>query len=177
MNDYNEFRRKILKLEGKGKKAMVSNSWGVYDAYKLIRKHEWYNIGRPLKEHEFYSIVRGINKLLGEEITMGNSVTFPQRMGHLELRKIKTGVTYKNGKLKVTYAIDWDSTLRLWFEDKEARDKKILLRFENGDQFKVRYCKYKAAYRNMAYYQFTLNRGLKRRLKDNIKLGIVDTMY
>ena len=42
----------------------ITNSIGVYDLYKLIRKNHWYDIGRPLKEHEFYAIIRKVNSLL-----------------------------------------------------------------------------------------------------------------
>lgn len=175
--DYSAFRKETLKLDKKGKVGKVNNSWGIYDAYKWIRKNKWYDIGRPLKEHEFYSIVRGINKLMGDEVTMGKSVDFPYKLGHLELRKTTAGVSFKDGKLRITYPIDWDSTLRLWFEDTEAREKKTLVRFESKDLFHVRYCKYKARYKNMSYYQFNLNRSVRRRLKDNIKLGKVDAIY
>ena len=85
--DYKEFE-KALHDRTIPRNVKVTNSWGVYDAYKVIRKHQWYDIGRPLKEHEFYSIIRGINDLLAEDIANGKEVTFPSRMGGLELRKI-----------------------------------------------------------------------------------------
>jgi hypothetical protein len=65
----------------------VKGSVGVYDMYKAIRKHHWYNIGRPVTEKEFYGIIRGINNLLAEELANGQSVDLPDRMGRLELRK------------------------------------------------------------------------------------------
>ena len=89
MQTLEEFKTAHMpKRTGKGNRnIIVTNSWGVYDAYKLIRKNGWYNIGRPLKEKEFYAIVRGVNKLLAENIINGETVKFPEKMGLLELRK------------------------------------------------------------------------------------------
>lgn len=172
--DYKAFRQKTLGKRGKGK---VINSWGVYDSYKLIRKNGWYDIGRPLKEHEFYSIIRGINELVANEIALGHTITFPSRMGVLELRKSKPTVKYVNGKLKVTYPVDWDKTLRLWFNDEEAKEKKILIRMEEDAVYRVKYCKYDATYNNKSFYEFSLNKRVRKFLKENIKKGLVDTMY
>ena len=105
----------------------VKNSWGVYDAYKLIRKNKWFNIGRPLKENEFYTIIRSINKYIAECLANGDTFIFPSRMGALELRKYPCGAKIVNGKLQVTYPIDWINTKKLWNEDKEAERKKIFV--------------------------------------------------
>lgn len=87
MLDFKEFSNQIKKAN-EPRHVKISNSFGVYDCYKAIRKHQWYDIGRPLKEHEFYSIIRGVNNLFAEDIANGKEVTFPSRMGGLELRKI-----------------------------------------------------------------------------------------
>lgn len=154
----------------------IRNSWGVYDAYKAIRKHGWYNIGRPLKEKEFYGIIRQINDLLAEELANGNTIVFPEGMGILELRKSKRGVSIVDGKLKITYPVDWSKTLRLWYEDEEARKKKLLLRREHEYIYRVKYNKFRATYNNKSLYEFTLNRGIKLALKDNIEQGKVDCL-
>lgn len=174
--DYKEFN-KIITKKGLPKKAKVTNSWGVYDAYKFIRKQKWYDIGRPLKEHEFYSIIRKVNDLLALEVSQGNEVVFPCRMGKLELRKIRRGVSIVDGKLKNTYPINWDETLRLWFEDEEARKDKTLLRNETQYVFHVKYNKFNANYENQCFYEFTLNRFIKLALKDNIKKGKIDALW
>lgn len=61
--------------------------------------------------------------MLADEISKGNTVYFPCKMGKLELKKEYRGVTIdKDGNMKITYPIDWHSTLKLWFEDEEARE-------------------------------------------------------
>lgn len=143
--DYKEFRAKLIKTDVP-KKPKVRNSWGVYDAYKHIRKKGWYDIGRPLKEHEFYSIVRGVNDLLAEEIVKGNTIKFPHNMGEIELRKYKSEVKIVDGKLKIGYPINWDKTIKLWYEDEEARINKTLLRHESKYIYHIKYNKYHALY-------------------------------
>lgn len=174
--DYQEFRIQTVKANTK-KQAKVRGSYGVYDAYKHIRRNKWYDIGRPVTEKEFYSIIRGVNKLLADEIALGHKVTFPSRMGYLELRKVENGVSIVDGKLKITYPINWDETLRLWFEDEEAKKKKTLVRDESKFRYRVRYNKYDATYENKSFYQFDLNRFIKQKLKDNIKSNKTDTLW
>lgn len=164
-------------MEVKARKYKITNSIGVYDMYKAIRKAHWYNIGRPLKEHEFYTIVRSVNKLLAENIINGETVVFPAAMGKLELRKYPRGVSFVDGKLKNTYPIDWKSTNLLWKEDQEERLKKTLLRYESPVVYLVKYCKEDATYENKTFYQFRLHRKLRVRLKDNIINEKTDTLW
>lgn len=173
---YKEFINEIGKRKIP-RQSKIRDSWGVYDAYKHIRKNQWYNIGRPLKENEFYSIIRGINELLADEIAKGNAVVFPSRMGKLELRKRERGVSIVNGKLKISYPVDWSETLKLWFENEEERKKKTLLRKEDKYAYHVKYCKYDATYENKTFYEFKLNRFVKRALKENINQGKIDSLW
>ena len=177
--DYNAFKDTVIpNRKGKGKrKIKVTNSFGIYDCYKLIRKNGWYNIGRPLKEHEFYSVIRQVNLLLAKELANGNTVKFPYGMGVLELRKYKRGVSIVNGKLKNTYPIDWNSTLRLWYEDEESKRNKTLLRYEVGELYSIRYSKFKAKYNNRSFYEFVLNTYIKKALAYNIKNRKTDTLW
>lgn len=174
---YEEFRKLVQKASSP-RQTKVSGSWGVYDAYKMIRKDKWEDTGRPLKEHEFYSIIREVNNLLAAEIVQGREIHFPSRMGKLELRKRESGVRLVEGKLRNTYPVDWDRTVRLWYEDEEARKDKTLLRNEDGTVYFVKYNKYNANYRNKEFYLFALNRKIKRALHDNIEKGVItDTLW
>lgn len=174
--DFAAFKKDICKTH-QGRKAKVKGSIGVYDIYKLIRKNSWYDIGRPLKEHEFYSIIRGVNNLLAEELGKGNTINLPSKMGSLELRKSYPTAKFVNGKLRITYPVDWDKTLRLWFTDAEAKKNKTLVRMEEGTVYRIKYNKHHANYENQSFYEFRLNSGIKKFLKENIKNGKVDTVY
>lgn len=173
-NDYQEFKSAIQGLQDT-RVHKITNSLGSYDAYKYIRKNKWFDIGRPLTEKEFYKIIRRINELLAEELLKGNDVNFPNRMGRLELRKRNSlPVIDKNGNLKVSYAIDWDSTLKLWYEDKDAYNRKTLIKLPERNIFRVKYTKDSANYNNKSFMDFQINRDIKLRLKQKIKNNEID---
>lgn len=173
---FTEFITQTTKRRGP-KVMKVTNSWGVYDALKKVRKNGWYDIGKPVPEHDFYAIIRNVNKLLAQEIVEGRTITFPSRMGKLELRKTPRGASIVDGKLKISYPPDWSETLKLWYEDEEAREKKTLIRDESPFAYKVKYDKYDATYENKTFYQFVLNKFIKQALKENIKNGKIDTAW
>lgn len=168
-----DFRKKVLKINGP-RKHKINNSVGTYSAYKWIRKNKWLDIGQPISEHNFYTIVRHINEYLAECLANGQDVTLPHRLGRLEIRKFNAKIELKDGIVKTNLPIDWDRTLKLWFEDEEAYKKRTLVRMEEKEVFKVFYNRNKANYNNKSFYSFKVNRDLKRRLKYNIKNGRID---
>lgn len=153
------------------------NSYSTYSIYKQIRKSKWHDIGRPLTEHEFYLIIRTVNKLIAKELLKGHTIVFPYRMGRLELRKASCGARVKDNKLLITYPINWKATLRLWYEDEEARNAKTLLRYDNSLIYKVVYDKTNCNYANKGFFEFSLNRKLKEALYKGITSGEIDTLY
>jgi hypothetical protein len=168
-----EFINNIKKVKGP-RKHEVSGSNGVYDAYKYIRKNKWFDIGKPISEHDFYTIIRQVNNLLVDELLRGNDVKLPHKLGKLELRKYEKKISFVNGNLRTNLPIDWNTTLRLWAEDPEAYKDKTLVRLEEKEVFKIFYNKSKANYNNKSFYEFEANRDLKRKLKQNIKDGLID---
>lgn len=169
--------RQEVQGSGQPKVHKVTGSWGIYDCYKLLRKNKWQGVGRPLKEGEFYTIIRSVNNLLARKIGEGKSVVLPYQMGKLEIRKFNPSASFVDGKLKLTYPVNWDETLRLWFVDEEARTKKILVRFEGSTVFAVKYNKVGALYPNRSYYEFAVNSKIKQLLKENIKKGKIESAY
>lgn len=170
---YEDFKKEVQNLSGH-RVHKVTNSLGVYDAYKWLRKRKWEDIGRCLTEHEFYSIIRRVNNYLRDSLLCGKEVTFPCKMGKLELRKVKTFVDLKNGKVITNYPIDWNKTLRLWYEDEEAYKNKTLIKMEEKEIFKIFYNKGLADYNNQIFFEFQVNRDIKRGLVKRIKDGSID---
>ena len=170
---YEEFKSEVQHLSSP-RKHKVTNSTGVYSAYKWIRKNRWLNIGRCLTEHEFYSIIRKVNDYLAESFLQGNDIKLPHRMGRIELRKYDVRVSLDGEKVKTNLPIDWDRTLKLWYEDEEAYKEKTLVKVEEKEIFKVYYNKQLADYNNQVFYEFNVNRELKKRLKQRIKEGKLD---
>lgn len=167
------FRKEVLKVN-ESRVHEVRNSLGIYDSYKWIRKNKWLDIGRPLTEHEFYTIIRQINNLLADNIIEGNDIHLPHRMGDIELRKYENIIEFRNGILIDSLPIDWDRTLKLWYEDEEAYKNKTLIKMEEKETFRVFYNKRTANYENKSFMQFEANRNLKLRLKQKIKNKTID---
>lgn len=168
-----EFRKQVLKVKGP-RKHKISNSIGVYDIYKYIRRNKWFNIGKPVSEHDFYSIIRTVNNHLADLLSNGHDVLLPSNMGRLEIRKYDAKITLQGDKLITNLPIDWDRTLKLWSEDEEAYQNRTLIKMEEKEIFKVYYNKGKANYTNKSFFAFDINRELKKKLKKNIKERRID---
>lgn len=172
-NDIKDFLSSI-KRANEPRKHKIKGSYGVYDSYKWIRKNKWLNIGRPLTEHEFYTIIRSVNNYLADSLVLGNDVTLPNKMGRLELRKYDIKFSFDGNKVKSNLPVDWDRTLKLWYEDEEAFNNKTLVKIEEKEIFKIYYNKHVADYTNQVFYEFNINRDIKKRLKHKIKEGKID---
>ena len=122
-------------------------------------------------------ITRMVNNIISEELINGRDIIFPNNMGRLELRKYNRKVSLdKDNKIKTNLPINWDKTLKLWYEDKESYSNKTLVRVESNEIFTVYYNKGKANYSNKSFYEFNVNRNLKQRLKNRIKVSKVDAL-
>lgn len=172
-NNWLEFKNKVLNLNGH-RVHKINNSIGVYDIYKYIRKNKWFNLDRPITEHEFYSIIRTVNNYLVDNLLEGYDIKLPCRMGTIELRKYSPKIKIKDNKVKTTLPIDWDRTLKLWYEDQESYKNKTLVRMNEKEVFKIFYNRNKANYNNKVFYDLRFMRGLKLKLKEKIKEGLID---
>ena len=166
-----EFRSNIRKVND-SRKHKVTNSWGVYDAYKWYRKNKPKDKKYILSEGQYFTIIRRINEALREEFVLDGDFVLPCRMGRLEIRKHPAIITSDGKKIKTNLPIDWDTTLKLWYEDEESYKNKTLVRSNVPEIFRVYYNKSKANYENKSFYQFSTNRELKRLIKAAIKNNI-----
>lgn len=163
-----EFKQSIKRVT-ETRKHKVTGSWGVYDAYKWYRKHKPKDKRFILTESQYFAIIRRVNEALRDEFIATGDLTFPNRMGRLEIRKYPAIITTDGKKIKTNLPIDWNATLKLWYEDEESLKDKVLVRVNIPEIFRVYYNKSKANYNNKSFYQFTTNRELKKLLKDAIK--------
>lgn len=168
-----DFRKQVLKVN-EPRTHRIRNSVGIYSAYKWIRKNKWLDIGQPISEHDFYTIVRHVNDYLAECLSNGQDIILPHKLGRLEIRKFGARIEMKGNTVRTNLPVDWDKTLKLWFEDEEAYKERTLIKMEEKEVFKVFYNKARANYENKSFYSFWVNRDLKRRLKHNIKNGRID---
>lgn len=144
----------------KGRKKKINNSWGVYDYYKFYRKIRPKEKKYVLNEHMFYSLLRKVNQLLAEDLIQNNPIVFPYALGEVYSKRQKAYTSFENGRVMTNRRIDWNATLKLWHEDKEARENKTLIRRTEPYFDSLAYSKRNAKYKNMRYYSFRINKYL-----------------
>ena len=174
MDSLIEFKKRVKNVSAP-RKHKVRNSLGVGAAYLYVQSNKWFNIGHPIKESLFQQIIRGVNSQLALELAEGRNVVFPLNMGTLEVRKSDRFVRFNNGKIETNYRINWDKTLELWAEDKEAYNERKLIRdVDSKERYTIFYNRKTANYENKSYFQFRPNRGIIVTLGQNIKHGYID---
>jgi len=171
--EFKDFINNVKKVKNK-RHHKVSGSYGSKDAFRFYRKIKPNDSKYVLTDCQFLHIIRLINDDLRDLLIEGKDVTLPEQMGRLELRKIANTIKFVNGKIKTNLPIDWNATLKLWYDNPVCKEHKQLVRQENTETFKVFYNKTKAKYNNKTFYEFDPNRLLKVNLKNNIKLNKID---
>lgn len=151
------------------RKTKIKNCIGMKEAYAYYS-----DTINKLKLSDYRKVVRTINQLIQEAVTNGEDVTLPKKMGELQLRKYKTKVDFKDGKMITNLPIDWFETLKLWEVDKQAEKDKFLVRTESSYIYRVLYKRQKANFKNKTMFQFRTNRSLRLKLKDKIINGNID---
>lgn len=147
----------------------VKKDYGMSDFYKYYCKEK----EQPISALKFNKIVSEFNYELRNLIIESN---LEYRHSKLQItfciRKIKKVPKIENGKLVNTSPIDWKSTKELWLNNKEAAEKKILLKFTNNHTFKyifrIKGLKHGLIYKNKKYYKFKPARSFQRLLAKRI---------
>lgn len=165
---------KDVKKVNKERHHKVSNSYGSKDAFHFYRKIKPDDSKYVLTDCQYLRIIRLINNRLRDSLIQGEDIILPERMGRLEVRKRAITKEFKNGKLKLTSPVDWNTTLRLWYDNPICKNKKQLVRQDVDFIFRVLYNVNKAKYENKTFYEFYTNRDIKLGLKKNIKLNKID---
>lgn len=158
-----EFRRAVRGPQTP--KQQVRNSWGVYDYYKYYRKTKPKEKQYILTESQYFSIIRRINQKLVEQLLNAEPVELPMFMGTLEAFRKPFTTKLKNGKGVTTKPIDWDKTLKLWYEDPESYKRKSLIYVDDEDRVVIVYDISKARYANKTFYQFRAVKAVRESLQ------------
>ena len=152
---------KLERRSTKGMKWEVRNSYCLRDAYNWYKK----NAPSPVSRDDFSSIIQEVDRRLADAFVLDGSIDFPEGMGglYIEKRYFK-GIKFEKGKMKIGYKVNWAATIQLWKSDKDAFEKRTLVRFDNDFVCRIRYERKYADYTNKTYMSFSTNTFLKKRI-------------
>ena len=146
---------------------------------KLVQKGvDIDQIRRVRKKYERMKKGDGMGSVRDKNMTEDEEIDARLRRNNaLDKSELSTTEKLKDDKLKISYPPNWSETLKLWYEDAEARRNKTLLRHENPYVYHVKYCVDNANYNNKSFYKFAVNTFVKKALSQNIKKGKIDTLW
>jgi len=152
---------KAPRTEGK-----IKVDYGIEDYYRFFKLD---NPEIKISYKEYSQIVSNFNEGLIELIIEdGLEYTLPHLGSTLSIKKDKRLPRIKDGKLYNPTPVDWMATNKLWDEDEEAREKKLLVRYLNTHTskyvFKIAFKKYVYPFKNKKYYTFKSSRRFARQL-------------
>jgi len=149
----------------------IKSHFGIVNYYKYYKEN---NKESKVDKILYNKIISDFNNEIINLVINDNVEYYLPHIGSsLSIRKTKKTPSIVNGKLVNTAPVDWVVTNKLWSEDKEAKDKKLLVRFNNSHTskfiFRVFFKKYYLVFTNKKYYSFKTSRGFQRLLAKRIK--------
>ena len=167
MDTYEEFGNKIRKVREK-RAPKACSDYRTRDIYRWLKKNKLIDPDE-INEARFGKIIKDIHLAMREALYNGGELLLPERMGLLEIRKKPVVLKMKGNKVITNRPVNWKETVRLWHEDKEARDNKTLVRQDVKAVYSIIYNKRHACYDNKTFYRFLPMRGFKKELSNKIK--------
>jgi hypothetical protein len=158
-------------IKNKRGKAKIKTHYGKKDYYKFFKQN---NPELKITAKTFSNIISDFNKEIINLIIEENlEYNIPYIGSSLSIKKDKRIPRIVNGKLYNTSPVDWVATNKLWDEDDEAYEKRLLVRYLNNHTskfvFKIQFRKYNNYFLNKNIYSFESNRTFKRLLGKRIK--------
>ena len=170
---FKDFLVEVKRAKGK-KRFKIKDSFKFRDFYSKFNKAKK-KAGRKIiiPIETYRDIISECNLLLREELMRTGNIILPCRMGRLTINKYQIFPKLdEHDNLIYNAPIDWHKTLKYWYECPEAKAKKILIRVNPGDIFKI--CYHKGYFPNREVFLFSTMRTLKERLKTLIKEDKID---
>lgn len=156
-------------------KSKITADYGMKDYFKFYQeKYPESKVTRAKYNKIVSKVNEGIIEMMLNE---GLEYKIPHLNATIIIRKDKRKPKIKDGKVINNSPVDWVTTKKLWAEDVEAKEKKILVRFTNshtsGYVFRIYLKKFGATFKNRSSYKFKpgrkFQRGLGARIKDDNK--------
>ena len=153
-------------IKNKRSQGKIKAHYGMKDYFKYFKKD---NPDLDISNKKYYDIIADFNKNLINLIIEDNvEYNLPHLGSSISIKKTKQVPRIVNGKLVNKTPVDWVATNKLWEEDNEAKEKKLLVRYNNYHTskyvFSISFKKYVYPFKNKKYYKFKSNRDFARLL-------------
>ena len=147
-------------------KGKIPTHYGMTDYYKYFKKN---NHDIKITAGRYSDIIKRFNEELINLIIEDNlDYKLPYLGASISIKKDKRIPKIVDGKLYNPTPVDWKATNKLWDEDEEARERKLLVRYNNNHTskyvFRVYFKKYIYPFINKKYYNFDTCRKFARQL-------------
>jgi len=147
----------------------INVDYGIKDYYKYYKN----NNDKVVDSKKFHKVISEFNKRIVDSIINDNLEFTPKTLQFTFcIRKSKRVPRIENNKVINTNPIDWKSTNKLWENDLEAAEKKIIIRYLNNHTskyvFRIKLLKSGTTYSNKKMYRFKPCRGFQRTLAKRI---------
>jgi hypothetical protein len=157
-------------IKNKRTEGRIKAHYGIKDYYRYFRT-EYPDVKITYKQ--FTSVIQKFNEEITNMIIEDNfEYVLPHLGSSLSVKKTKQVPRIVDGKLFNSTPVDWVATNKLWAEDEEAREKKLLVRYNNSHTsryvFRINFKKYITPFVNKRYYKFHTCRKFARMLGNRI---------
>jgi len=158
-------------VKNKRTEGKINSDYGVNDYFQYFKEN---NKDIKISKKKYKDIISEFNKgIIDLIIEKGFEYNIPYIGSTLCIRKDKRVPKIVNGKLYNSSPVDWVATNKLWSEDQESREKKLLVRYLNAHTskyvFRIYFKKYNLYFVNKKLFSFKVNRTFSRLLGKRIK--------
>ena len=148
----------------------IKSHFGIVNYYKYYKES---NKESKISKTLYNNIISDFNNEIINLIINENVEYYLPHIGSsLSIRKTKKLPSIVNGKLVNTAPVDWVVTNKLWKNDEEAREKKLIIRFLNNHTskyvFRILMLKGKGTYLNKRFFRYKPPRSFQRTLAKRI---------
>lgn len=150
----------LIRKAGQIRKYGVNHSYGIRDYYRAYRKKTKNNITEQL----YSKVIDEVVQAMIDELKEDAYVVLPFGFGFLSTTYIKSRVRMIDDKVKVNGIIDWYKTIKLWYDDEEARNKKQIVFRDKTCNKIAKYSKSGKVFKNKRYLKLVIKRSVFKEL-------------
>lgn len=170
MSNLKEFRGKLLhsKKHEKHIPRSITKREFYFDYLKIKPKYKKYIISESMH----IKILNAFFSKIGERLLHGDYIRMPYTFGGISIRMRPVSVEFVDGQLRTSRPVQWGKTIKLWVEDPQAYQDKLVVRSEDDYVYTLIYSKYRAFFKNVKLIKLQTNRNFKEKMR--VRIGTKD---